>query len=176
MKVADAFRRGQEAHELDGSRLGFLDAVGGRDGGVSGGEHGVDDDRFSVVHIAWDLEVVFHRLQRFRVAIEPNVPHPGRWEDLEHAVENPDAGPQDRYQNNFFAIENRALHGRQGGLDLLPDSGEVSADFVREEHADFVQQIPKGTRAALLVPHQGELVLDKRMVDGMNLGGFHSFL
>ena len=91
----DALGCGQQTDELDGARVGFLDAADGRHCRVSGGQHRVDGDHVTPAHVRRHLEVVLDGLQRFGIAVQPDVTHPGAGHDAEKAVQNAAAGPQD---------------------------------------------------------------------------------
>jgi len=83
----------------------------------------------------------------------------------EHAVEEADAGAQDRREDELLAGDLRRLHRDQGRLDFHGLEGQVAGDLVREEHADLVQELAKTLRRARLVAHERQLVLDQGMVD-----------
>ena len=63
---------------------------------------------------------------------------------------------------------------------LLPAAVSISTlhrhfarHLVGHQHADFVQQAAETVRAAVLLAHQRQLVLDQRVVDDVNDVGAH---
>src|SRR5678816_2300156 len=72
----EALRAREQADEADRARPGRPQAADGRDGGVAGGEHGIEHHHVALGHLVRHLEIVLHRLQRLRIAEEADVPHP----------------------------------------------------------------------------------------------------
>src|SRR6185312_15516399 len=67
-----------------------------RRGRVARGEHRVEQDHVAVGDVVRQLHVVLDRLERLLVAVQADEPDAGAGDESEHAVEQPEAGPQDR--------------------------------------------------------------------------------
>jgi hypothetical protein len=77
----------------------------------------------------------------------------------------------------FLAVDHRRQHRFERRLDLDHLRRHVARDLVGHQHADLVQQAPEAVGAAVLLPHERQLVLDQRMGDVMDLarhGGQHT--
>ena len=157
--------RGQQAHEADGLRVRGLQPRDGGDGGVAGGEHRVEHDRLALVHALGHLEVVLDGLEGVRVAVEAHVAHARAGHDAQHAVEEPVARAHDAHEHGLLAVDDGALHGLERGLDVDQLGGHVPRDLVGHQHADLAQQAAEAARAAVLLAHQRELVLNQRVGD-----------
>jgi hypothetical protein len=166
--VLDALGAGEQADELDRARRHRLEALDRRDRRVAGGEHRIDDDRVAIAHPVGDLEEVLDRLLGLGMAIQADVTDACRGQDLEHAVEDPVAGAQDRDHDRLLAVEHRRHHRRDRGLDLDQRGRQIATHLVREQHADLAQQVAERAGAGLLATHQRQLVLDQWMVDDVD--------
>ena len=172
-QLLDALGRGEQADEAQVLGAALLQPVDGRHRGVGGREHRVEHQHHAVGEIGRGLEVIFHGLERFRIAIEADMGDARRRHEGQHAVEEADAGAQDRGEDQLLAGDLRAFHRGQRRLDLDPLHGQVAGDLVAEQHADLVEELAEALRRALLVPHQGQLVLNQRMTDHRN--ALHAF-
>ena len=63
-----------------------------------------------------------------------------------------------------FAVDHRRAHGLERRLDLDQLRRHVARDLVGHQHADLVEQAAEAVGAAVLLPHQRQLVLDQRVV------------
>ncbi len=117
LQLFDPLGRGDEADEFD--RAGFqLDEPGDRrHRRIAGGEHRIDQDHVALRQILGQLQVIFDRLQRVRLAVDADMANPHRRHQVEHAVENAVAGAQDRHETELFAGQHRQPGGFEGRLD-----------------------------------------------------------
>ena len=90
---------------------------------------------------------------------------PGRGNEVEHAFQQSVARPQHRDEDQLLAREDRRLHLHDGGLYAFRPHGEIPGDLVAQQHADLADELAEHRRRRLLAAHQGELVLDQRVVD-----------
>ena len=90
----------------------------------------------------------------------------GRRHEGQHAVEEADAGAQDRREDQLLAGDLRRRPSSVSGVSIsIRLERQVAGDLVAEQHADLVEELAEALRRALLVPHQGQLVLHQRMID-----------
>ncbi|MGX1320271.1 hypothetical protein AB7M17_003724 [Bradyrhizobium sp. USDA 377] len=173
LEPGDALGRGQKAHEADVAGAAVLEQ--GRAGAsrVAGRQHRIHQDHGAVGQVLRRLEVIFHGLQRFGVAVEPDMGDARRGHQRQHAVEEADAGAQDRRQRELLAGDLRRLHGRDRRLDLDQLERQVARHLVAEQHPDLVEDLAKALGRAVLLPHQGELVLDQGVGDDVDAACAH---
>ena len=164
-ELLDAFGCGEKADEAHVLGAALLQPVDGGDGGVRGREHRIENDHNAVGEVGGGLEIILDGVERLRVAVEPDMGDARRRHQGQHAVEEADAGPQDRREDEFLAGDLRRLHARERGVDLGLLERQVARDLVAEQHPDLVEELPEALRRTALVPHQGQLVLDERMID-----------
>src|SRR6202022_2253268 len=86
-----------------------------------------------------------------------------RWNEREHAVEKADTGAQYRRKRKLFPRNLGRLHRLKRRLDVDHLQRQVTGDLIAEQHADFVQQLPKTLDRAVPLPHQREFVLNQGM-------------
>ncbi len=159
----------QQADELDRARVRVPQTVHGRHRGVAGGQHGVDDDRVTALHLLRHLEVVLDGDQRLGIAIQAHVTDPCAGQQAEHAVQDADARPQDRDQHDLLAVQHGRGHAGQRRVDGHRVRAHVPRHLVGQQHADLGEEIAERRCARALHAHQAELVLYQRMVDDVNL-------
>jgi hypothetical protein len=173
LHVGNALGRGHQADEADGAWRRLLQPLHRGHGAVAGGQHGVEHDGVTLGHVVRHLEVVLHRAQRPGVAVQADVAHARARHHFQHAVQEAAAGAHDHHEHRLLAVDHRAEHGLQRGLDGDHLRGHVARDLVAHQHADLVQQAAEAAGAAVLLADQRELVLYQRMVDDVDGGGGH---
>ncbi len=67
----------------------------------------------------------------------------GRGDEVEHAFEEPDAGPEDRGEDRLLAGEDRRFHPAERRLDMRRGELEVAGHLVGEEERDLPKELPK---------------------------------
>ncbi len=165
LQRADALGRRQQAQELDGARMGGLDAIDGGDGRMAGGQHRIDGDDIAFGHIGRHLEVVLHRLQSLGVAVQAHGADAGVGHHPQQAIEHAVAGAQDAGKYQLLAVDHRARHLFQWGFDFDLLRRRVARDLIGHQHGQLAQQGAEGGAAGVLVAHQGQLVLHQRVGD-----------
>ena len=159
-----AFRRGDDGHEFDLFAAVLLDEVDGSHGGSAGGQHGVGDDDGPLIDGIRQLAVVLVGLMGHLVTVEADVPHLCRGNQGQDAVYHAEAGPENGDHRQLLAGD----HGRHAGLDGSLHGhvlqGKVPEGLVAHEHGDLLHQRPELVGAGILIPEDGYLVLDQRMV------------
>ncbi len=142
-----------------------LEPLDGGGGGIRRRQHRVDDDDQALGHVVGRLEVIFVRLERLGIAVDADVGDARRRDEIEHAFEQAVAGAQDRGEHRLLALKDRRIHGRQRRFDVERGERQVAGDLVGQEQRDLAQQLAEARGRRGLVAHQGELVLDQRVVD-----------
>ena len=99
------------------------------------------------------------------IAIEADVAHPRRGDELQHAVHDSLPRAHDRDEHQLLALEDRGPHLHERRLDRLLGELEIAHGLIAEEQSDLGKESAELRGAGFLAPHQSELVLDQRMVD-----------
>jgi len=102
------------------------------------------------------FEIVLHRLERFLVAVKPDKANARGWDQLQHSVQQPVACTQDRDQRELATLKRRRLHFLKRRFDCLLGHGQIARDLIGQN---------------VLVPHQRELVLHKRVINDFEVIG-----
>ena len=82
VEVLDAFGGSEEADKFEGLGLGFFEAIDRRDRRVARGQHWINHQHFSLMHIGRNFEVILYGDVGAGVAVETDVPHPRRGHQL----------------------------------------------------------------------------------------------
>ena len=85
-----------------------------------------------------------------------------------NAVHHTQTGAQNRHDGQLLACDHLSLRAADRGFDFNRFERQIAGDFVSHQHGDFVQQLAKLLGAGLLIAHQGELMLNQRMIHNMN--------
>src|SRR5690606_37647816 len=164
-EALDALGGGQEAEIAEIDRAARFQLLHCRDRRIGGRQHRIDNNHQPVGEVARRLEEIFHRLERDRVAVEPDVGDTRGGHEIEHAVEQPVAGAQYRGEDQLLSLQRRRLHRRQRCLDLDRRQLKVARHLVAQKQRYLAQQPPESRRRRLLLAHDGELVLLERVCD-----------
>ena len=140
LHLRDALGRGDQADELDRARPQLDQPRDRRDRRVAGRQHRVDQDHVALRQVVRQLQVIFDRLQRARLAVEADMPDPRRRHQVEHAVEDAVAGAQDRHQAQFLAGQHRHPGAFERRLDLGLLERQVAGRLIAEQQADLAHQ------------------------------------
>ena len=99
------------------------------------------------------------------VAVEADVADPRRRHQVQKPVEQAVAGAQDRDEDQLLALENRRLHLGHRRADRLGGQLQVPQGVETQQVADLPQKLAELRRGRVDRPHQGELVLNQRVID-----------
>ena len=163
--AADALGGRDEAHEDDAARALVLEHGECCRRTAARGEHGVRYDECAILDAARELCIVLDGGKCLGVAIEPDVSDARRGDEVQDAVEHPEACAQDGDDAEFFAREHFCMAVCDRGLDLHVAQGEVARDLVCHEHGDLREQFAEFLCPRFLAAHDGQFVLDERMID-----------
>ena len=169
----DSLRRRDQVHELDPDRLDRAPALEDIDRSrrrAARGEHRVEDQAQVDRRGIGQLVVVLDWLQRPLVAEQPEMPDLGGRHQVEHRVDHPEAGPQDRHERELLPRDPGAPHRLEWRLDVHGLERQILRHFVRHQHRDLVHELLEVARAGLLVAQDRELVLDQGVGQDRQVG------
>jgi len=152
----------------------FLEHREGAAGAAAGGEHRVGHDDRALLDVLREFAVVHHGEVRFLVAIQADMAHPGDRDEFQKALDHAHAGPEDRDDGEFPAGNHLSRHLAQRRFDFHAFQRDVAGDFVAHQEGNLFEQFPEILGSGFLLAHDGQLVLDHRVVDYMQLA--HSFV
>ena len=164
----DTFRGSDEAHEFDILYAFFFHHVDGCDGAASGSEHRIDKDEVTIFHIR-QLAVVFDRLGGDGIAVEADDADAGRRHEFGEAFHHAEAGAQDRDDAELLAGDLFPCRFFERRLDGDMFERLVSGEFLAHQECDFLQQTAELAGAGFFLSHNGQLVLDQRMINDMDM-------
>ena len=95
--------------------------------------------------------------------------HPGRGDQLDHGLGHAEAGAQDGDHGHLLAGDGGRVHLLQRRLDALPGHGQIARHLIAHQEGDLLQQLAEEDGGGALVAHDGELVLDQRMIEDMEI-------
>ena len=150
----------------ENSGRALFDGGGGR---IAGGQHRIDDDDQPILKMRRRLEIVFDRFERLVVAIDADMGDASGRDQVEHAVEQAVAGAQDRDEDQLLALDGGRVHCRHRRLDGDHFQLDVARHLVAHEVGNLAQEPPEPGNGGLLVAHDGQLVLDQRVIDDRHI-------
>src|ERR1041385_3341197 len=166
----DALRRRDQAEKPDPGGAGGAELAHGRGCRAAGREHRIEDEEIAVGLRGGDFEVVAHRLERVVVAEEPHVPDPGRRDELADPLDHAEAGPEDRHQGELLPGDSTGGGTLERRLDLHRLGLEMAGGLIGHQHRDLRDQLLEILDRRGLVPEDGELVLDQRVLEDGEVG------
>jgi hypothetical protein len=83
--------------------------------------------------------------------------------ELEDAVQEAIACPQDADERELLAVDGRRVHRLKRRFDALRGHRQFARHLIGKEEADFAEKLPEAPRIRVFFPHQCQLVLHKRM-------------
>ena len=141
-----------------------LEQIDGGNHGPAGGQHGIEDDGEPLVDATRQLDVIFHRLQRFLIAIQTHYADLGPRNHIQHAVHEPQSGPQNGHNGYHLARQSVDFHRTGPALDRFAAGFEIFGGLVGQQAGDFLGQHAKFTGGRALFPQQAQLMPDKGMI------------
>src|SRR6516164_483764 len=91
--------------------------------------------------------------------------------EAKHPLYERDTSAQHWHKHQLLASELGRLHGGERRLNGDLRKRKVPRDLITQKHADLLKELAKRFRRGRLVANQGQLVLNKRMID--NRDAFH---
>ena len=165
-----SLRRGDEAEEPDLPRPRLAQRGDRGHGRAAGGEHRVEHEEIALHLGRRDLEVVVHRPERVVVAVEADVAHPRRRDQLRDPLDHPEPGAEDRHQRQLLPGHLAAGRPLQRRLDLDRLGREVLGDLVGHQHRDLADQLLEVAGAGVPIAQDRELVEDQRVGENGQVG------
>ena len=147
----------------------LFDEADGRGRAAAGGKHRVEDNQFTFLRVGGKLAVVFHGVQRHGIAVEADVTDAAGRNQVRNAVHHAQTSAQNRHDAQLLAREYLRLHLADGRFNLDFLSGQVASDFVDHQRGDFFQQFAEFLGSRFLLAHDGQLMLNQRMVENVYL-------
>ena len=164
----DTFRGSDETHEFDILDAFFFHHVDGCDGAASGSEHRIDEDEVTIFHIR-ELAIVFDRLGGDRIAVETDDADAGRRHEFGEAFHHAEAGAQDRDDAELLAGDLFSCRFFERCLDSDIFERQIAGELIAHQERDLLQQTAELTGAGFFLSHNGQLVLDQRMINDMDM-------
>ena len=131
------------------------------------GQHGIEHDQIALGRVHRQFAIVFHRLERFRIAIQADVSHLRRGNQLENAVHHAQARAQNRNHAQFAAAEHLGLAAANRRIDLYVFQRQVARGLIGEQHGNFLEQFAEFFDSRVLIAHNREFVLHQRMIQNV---------
>ena len=111
------------------------------------------------------LEVILYRLQGVRITEQAYMTHFHVGHHAHHTVHHAQAGPEDGDDGQLFAGDTMALGYGYGCFHIHFFQGQISGGLVAHQHGYFGYQLSEFLYAGVLIPEDGEFMLDKRVVE-----------
>ncbi|VVT27376.1 hypothetical protein RV134_350030 [Roseovarius sp. EC-HK134] len=165
LHARDAFGGGEQTEKTDVTGPCILEHRDSRRRGIAGGQHRIDHNREALAKLFRHLEVVFHGLQRCLVPVEPDKTHARRGDQFQHAVEQAVARAQNRDERQFAPGQDWRVHFHKRRVDGAGGHWQFARDLIGEQLADFAQELAEDGCGGFLLPHQGQFVLNERVID-----------
>ena len=140
----------------------------GRRRAAAGGEHGIEDVHLALGYVLGHLAVILDGLERLGVPVKADVADLRARHELKDAVHHAEAGAEDGHYRHLLAGEALDLRRSDGGLDLYLLRGHIPRRLEAHEARYLAYELAEFLDARVLVPEDGELMLDKRMVHYVN--------
>ncbi len=165
LHALNAFGRADDAHELDMLCAGFLEKGDRRRGRAAGCEHRVNNDDVALGNIGGHLEVVLNWLKRFRIAEQTDVTDLDVGHHAHHAVNHAKTRTQYGNDRQLFSSDAMALCNGDRGFDLYLLQRKIPGGLIAHQHCDLGDDLAEFLHAGLLIAQDGQLMLNKRMVE-----------
>ena len=141
----------------------------GRVGGAASGKHGIDDQDVALGDILWHFAEIDVRDQRLLVAEHANMTDTGGGDHAQDTVNETETGAEDGNDCEFLTGQRRRVHFADRRFDMLGGHGQVAGRLIGDEHTDLADELAKILDAGVLVPHDGQLVCNQRMIHDVYL-------
>ncbi len=162
VQVLDAFRRADDAHELDALHPPAFENIHRGRGRAAGCQHGVEHQTQGNRGFHRQFVVIFHRSQGLLIAVKANVPHLRRGQQVPDAFHHAQPRAQNGHQPDLV-VHRKALRGRKRGFHRFGARGQIRGGFIGQQRGNFPHQVAEGLGVGLLVAQQGKFVRNQRM-------------
>ena len=163
-QLAEAFGTAYEADVTEMAGAFVLQLRNGAGGAPAGGEHGIDDENLRGGEVGGELEVVALRAVGPLIAVHADMADAGIREDLEHAVDEAEAGAEDGGDDDG-AGEGGAGVGSERGVDGALEDFKIAGDLEGHEGGEFAELAAECLGGGGAVADDGELNPDERVID-----------
>ena len=171
-----ALRRGDDAHKLDVVDTALFNHVYGVDGAAAGRQHRVHHNDLPLADIAGQLAEVLDGLGGLLVAVQADMAHLGGGNQRQHPVHHAKAGTQDGDDGQLASGQHFGFTAADGGFHRYLLQRQIAGRLVTHQGRYLGGQLPKVLAAGLLFAHQGDLMLDQRMVQYLRFKCLRHFL
>ena len=88
---------------------------------------------------------------------------------MAHTIKTPKS--QDCREHQFFAIDQRGIHGCKRRFNPMHRKLNIACNFVRHQHADFIEKLTKTRGTRMFAPHETEFVLHQGVIYDYGITG-----
>ena len=169
LDTCNAFRGSHEAHQADIRAAALLQHRKGVAGTATGGEHRVGYNDKALADILRKLAVINNRIVGSLVTVEADMAHLGYRHEGLKTFNHTESGTQDRHDGHLPSGYLPGCHLADRGFDFHIVKRQIPGDFITHEKGNFPEKNSEVLGSGLLFPHDGQLVLDHRMIDKMQL-------
>ena len=163
--TGDSFRGGHEAHESDVRASALLQHRQCVAGTSSCGEHRVCHDHEALVYVLGKLAVINHRDVGLLVTVKSYVSDFRHGNECLESVHHAYAGAENRDNGELAAGNLLGRHPADRGLYLNVVKWKIAGDLISHQKGNLFKQFAEILGTGFLLPHDSQLVLDKRMVN-----------
>ena len=171
-----AFRRADDAHQLDVPDARFLQEGDGRGRAAAGREHRVYHNGVTFFDIGRHFEIILDGFQGLRIAEQADVANLDVGHHADHTVHHAEPGTEDGDNRELLAGNPFAVcHGNRC-FDVDRLQGEISRGFIAHQHGDLRDDLTELLYAGVLIAQNRQLVLNQGMIEYANIAhGPNSF-
>ena len=169
LHLRDALRRRHKAHQPDVGAAAVLQHLDRVAGAAARREHRIRQDDQALLDVLRKLAVIHHRLVGRLIAVQADVADLGHRHEGMQALDHAHARTQDGHDGELAAAHLLGRHLADRRLNIFVLKGKVPGHFIAHQQRDLLEQLAEILGTGLLVTHDGQLVLDHRVVDNMYL-------
>lgn len=180
VKLLQAFRSSNDAHEFDVDAAVLFDLGDCIDSRTAGRKHGIGDDDRTLFDGARKFAVVFVGLMGLFVAVHSDVAYLSGGNQRKQSGDHAKTCTKDRNDGQFAAGDHRCGAFLDGSFDLDFLSGKIGKSFEAFQSGNFFRKFAEFVGTGIFVTHERDLMLDQRMSKNGNIRHvveiFHDFL
>lgn len=99
------------------------------------------------------------------IAVESDMSHLGHRNERQHPVQHTHTGTKYRHNSQFAARNLRGTHLAYRSFYFLVGQRQIPRDFIPHKQGNLSKQLSEILGSGVLVPHNGQLVLNHWVVD-----------